>query len=248
MLGGVEIQGARFEEAQKLAQQVQQQKPDNPAGFILEGDIAFARKVFPAALAAFERAQILKPSGALLVRQLQVFNATQHPEEGEKRLAAWMVAHPQDASTRAALAESLIKRKQYAAAIEHYQVLNKSNPSNLVILNNLAWALYELNDKRALLFSEQAIKLAPANPAVLDTYGWLQVRMGDAAKGISSLKKAQSLAPDVADIQWHLAYALNATGDKTRARQELKILLDRRVNFDAVAEARALYQQLSTTP
>jgi len=52
----------------------------------------------------------------------------------------------------------------------------------------------------------------------------------------------------VADIQWHLAYALNAAGDKTRARQELKILLDRRVNFDAVAEARALYQQLSSTP
>jgi putative PEP-CTERM system TPR-repeat lipoprotein len=248
MLGGVEIQGARFDEAQKLAKQVQQQKPDSPAGFVLEGDIAFARKDFAAALAAFERAQKLKPSGALLVRQLQVFNATQHPEEGEKRLAAWLAAHPQDASTRAALAVSLIKRKQYAAATEQYLILNKSNPGNLVVLNNLAWALFEQNDKRALQFAEQALKLAPANPAVLDTYGWLQVRMGDPVKGLSVLKTAQSSAPDAADIQWHLAYALNVTGDKARARQELKMLLDRRVNFDAVAEASKLYQQLSITP
>ncbi len=150
MLGGVEIQGSRFDEAQKLAKQVQQQKPDSPAGFILEGDTAFARKDYPAALAAFERAHKLNPSGALLVRQLQVFNATQRPEEGEKRLLAWLATHPQDASTRAALAESLIKRKQYKAATEHYLILNKSNPNNLVVLNNLAWALSESKDNRAL--------------------------------------------------------------------------------------------------
>jgi putative PEP-CTERM system TPR-repeat lipoprotein len=248
MLGGVEIQGSRLDEAQKLAKQVQQQKPNSPAGFILEGDTAFARKDYPAALAAFERAHKLEPSGALLVRQLHVLNATQRAEEGEKRLAAWLTTHPQDASTRAVLAESLIKRKQYAAAAEQYLLLNKSNPSNLLILNNLAWALSEMNDKRALSFAEQALKLSPDNAAVLDTYGWLQVRMGDAAKGLGTLKKAQSKAPDATEIQWHLAYALNANGDKARARQELKALLDRRVSFSAEAEARALYQQLTVTP
>ena len=248
MLGGVEIQSAHFDEALKLAKQVQQQKPGSPAGFALEGDIAFARKDFPAALAAFERAQKLAPSGALLVRQLQVFNATQRPEAGEKRLADWLATHPQDASTRAVLAENLTKRKQYAAAVEQYLVLNKSNPGNLVVLNNLAWALSELNDKRALSFANQALKLKPDNPEVLDTYGWLQVRMGDVAKGLNILKNAQSKAPDDAAIQWHLAYALNANGDKARARQELKSLLDRRVGFMGDVEARALYQQLTVNP
>ncbi|MBV5324207.1 MAG: tetratricopeptide repeat protein, partial [Rhodospirillaceae bacterium] len=38
MLGGLEIQGARFNEAIKLAKQAQQQHPSNPSGFILEGD------------------------------------------------------------------------------------------------------------------------------------------------------------------------------------------------------------------
>ena len=248
MLGGVEIQSAHYDEALKLAKQVQQQKPGSPAGFALEGDTAFARKDYPAALAAFERAQKLAPSGALLVRQLQVFNATQHPEVGEKRLADWLATHPQDASTRATLAESLIKHKQYAAAAEHYLLLNKSNPGNLLVLNNLAWTLSELNDKRALHFAEQALKLKPDSPDVLDTYGWLQVRMGNAARGLDILKNAQSKAPDDAEIQWHLAYALNANGDKARARQELKTLLDRRVGFMGDVEARALYQQLTALP
>jgi len=248
MLGGVEIQSTQFDDALKLAKQVQQQKPTSPAGFTLEGDTAFARKDYAAALAAFERAQKLAPSGALLIRQLQVFNMTQRAEVGEKRLADWLATHPQDGSTRAALAENLLKRKQYAAAVEQYLMLDKSNPGNLLVLNNLAWALSELNDKRALLFAEQALKLKPDNPDVLDTYGWLQVRMGNAAKGLDTLKNAQSKAPDDADIQWHLAYALNANGDKARARQELKSLLDRRVGFQGDTEARALYQQLTATP
>ncbi|MHB1094142.1 XrtA/PEP-CTERM system TPR-repeat protein PrsT [Thiobacillus sp.] len=248
MLGGVEIQSEQFDDALKLAKQVQQQKPASPAGFMLEGDAAFARKNYSAALAAFEHAQKLAPSGGVLLRQLQVFNATQRPEVGEKRLVDWLATHPKDASIRAALAESLIKRKQYAAAAGHYETLNKSNPGNLLVLNNLAWTLSELNDKRALLFAEQALKLRPDSPAVLDTYGWLQVRMGNAAKGLDILKDAQSRMPDDAGIQWHLAYALNANGDKARARQELKTLLDRRISFMGDTEARALYQQLTATP
>ena len=128
---------------------MQQKQPGSPAGFTLEGDTAFARKDYPAALAAFEHAQKLAPSGALLVRQLQVFNATQRSDAGEKRLADWLATHPQDASTRAALAESLTKRKQYTAAVEQYFVLEQEQPDNLVVLNNLAWSLSELKDKRA---------------------------------------------------------------------------------------------------
>lgn len=247
MLGGVEIQSSRFDDAQKLAKQVQQQKPDNPAGFVLEGDTAFARKDFPAALAAFERAQKLHPSGALLVRQLQVFNATQRPEEGEKRLAAWLAAHPQDAQIRAALAENLIKRKQYKAAAEQYLILNKSNPNNLLVLNNLAWSLSESKDNRALGFAEQALKLKPENPAVMDTLGWIVVQQGQTQRGIKLLQQALTKAPDVAEIQFHLAQAFALSGDRIRAMSELDRLLTSSVAFPQEQEARAMLKQLQTT-
>jgi len=244
MLGGVEIQGTRFDEAHKLAKQVQQQKPDNPAGFVLEGDTAFARKDFPAALAAFERAHKLEPSGALLIRQLQVFNATQRAEEGEKRLAIWLASHPQDASTRAALADSLIRRNQYKAAAEHYLILNKSNPNNLLVLNNLAWSLSESGDNRALAFAEQALKLKPDNPAVMDTLGWILVRQGQTARGIKLLQQALTKAPDAAEIQFHLASAFAQSGDPTRAQRELERLLASGAAFPHEQEARSLLKQL----
>ncbi|PKO73954.1 MAG: PEP-CTERM system TPR-repeat protein PrsT [Betaproteobacteria bacterium HGW-Betaproteobacteria-17] len=244
MLGGVEIQGGRYDEAQKLAKQVQQQQPGKAAGFILEGDTALARKDYPAALAAFERAHALEPAGMLLVRQLQIFNATQRTEEGEKRLAAWLVDHPQDAGTRALLAESLIRRKQYAAATEHYLVLNKRKPDNLVVLNNLAWALNETGDKRAVSFAEQALKLQPENPVVMDTYGWILAQQGQASKGLPHLQKALSKAPDNAEIQYHLAVVLAKTGDHTRARGELERLLASGARFQQEPEARALLTQL----
>ncbi len=244
MLGGIEIQGSHFDEALKLARQVQQQKPGSPAGFTLEGDAAFARQDYAAALAAFERAQKLAPSGALLVRQLRVFNVTQRTEEGEKRLAAWLAAHPQDANTRAALAESLIKRNQFKDAAEQYLILNKSNPNNLLVLNNLAWALSESKDSRALGFAEQALKLKPDNPAVLDTLGWILVQQKQTERGIKLLQQALTKAPDAGDIQYHYAAALAISGDKARARQELDQLIKSGLDFSQKAAALALMQTL----
>ena len=244
ILGGVDIQSARFDDAHTLAKQVQQQKPDSPAGFILEGDTAFARKDYPAALAAFEHAHKLAPSGALLVRQLHVLDAAQRTEEGEKRLAVWLASHPQDASTRAALAESLTKSGRYKAAADQYLLLNKSNPNNLVILNNLAWSLFESRDNRALAFAEQALRLKPDSPAVMDTLGWILVQQGQPERGIKLLQQALTKAPDAAEIQFHLAAAFAKTGDRTRAQSELNRLLASGVTFPQEGDARILLGQL----
>jgi len=246
MLGNLDIQDARFDDAQKIARQVQQQKPASPAGFALEGDAALARKDYPAALTAFEQAHKLGPSSTLLIRQMQVFNATGRAAEGEKRLTAWLIIHPQDASIRAALAESLIQRGQYKAAAEQYLILNQSNPNNLLVLNNLAWSLFESGDSRALGFAEQALKLKPDNPAVMDTLGWILVQQGQAERGIKLLKQALSKAPDAGDIQYHYAAALALSGDKARARQELDRLLKSGLDFSQKSAAVALMQTLQT--
>jgi putative PEP-CTERM system TPR-repeat lipoprotein len=247
MLVGVEIQGSRLDDAVKLAKQVQQQKPGNPAGYVLESDVALARKEYATALVALERAQTLAPSGSLLIRQLQVLSAMQRPEEGEKRLAAWLSSHPEDAGTRAALAESLLKRKQYAAASEQYLRLNASNPNSLLILNNLAWALLETGDKRAATYAEQALKLAPDNPAVMDTLGWILVQQKQTARGIKLLQQALTKAPDAADIQYHLAVAYAQSGDAVRARGELERLLANGLAFSEEAAARAMLKQLQAS-
>jgi putative PEP-CTERM system TPR-repeat lipoprotein len=245
MLGSLEIQDAHYDEATKIAKQVQQKHPNNAVGFILEGDTANARKDYPAALAAYERAHKLAPSGALLVRQFQTLTASQRAEEGERRLVAWLATHPEDVSTRAVLAESLIKRGQYKAAVEHYLILDKSTPGNLVVLNNLAWALFKSGDTRAASFAERAQKLQPENPAVLDTYGWILANSGQADKALQYLRKANAAVPDNAEIHWHLAYALHQAGDQRRALLELGNLLSSGNSFSDLDAARKLHNKLS---
>ena len=246
MLGGVEIQSERYDDALAIARKIQQQQPGSPQGHTLEAQAQFARKAYPEALSAYERAFKIAPSGTLLIQQLQVLNTMGKPEEGEQRIAAWLAQKPDDSSARGALAESLLKRQQLKSAIDQYLILNQRTPNNLVVLNNLSWALAEVPDKRALTYAAQAHKLAPDNPSVLDTYGWAYVRLGNPKKGLDFLKQAQAKTPDSPDVQWHLAYALNASGDPARARQELKALLDRRVSFGSEAQAKTLYQQLIT--
>ncbi len=248
MLGRVEIQNGEFDEAQKLARQVQQQKPNSATGFILEGETAFARKDYPAALSAFERAHKLEPTNALMVGQLQVLSALHRDEEGEKRLLVWLAAHPQDTASRTALAESLNAHKRYAAAIEQYLILNKTNPGNLAVLNNLAWALHESGDQRAAGFAEQALRLAPENPSVLDTYGWILAQSGQTEKGLATLRKALAKNPGNAEIQYHLAAALFKGGERVRAKGELERLLASGVSFPQAAEARALLNQIGNAP
>lgn len=247
LLARMEIQARRFDEALRIARTLQQQRPKEGAGFLLEGDVFQARKQFAEALAAYERAHQVAPGTDSLIRQTHALAGLGRPEESERRLAAWLSRTPNDNVTRLAYAELLLKRGNYTTAAEQYMILNNAQPENTVILNNLAWALSQANDPRAVGFAEQALRLSPEDISVLDTHGWVLTRAGQAAKGLPSLQKAFSRAPDNAEIHWHLVNALHQTGDTRRARQELTALLDRRQPFSAEQEARELLRQLNAS-
>jgi len=246
MLGSIEIQDRHFAEAHKLARHVQHQKPGSPDGYLLEGDTDFARKDYPAAITAFEQAQKTQPSATALVRLAAVLNAAQRPEEAEQRLLAWLASKPQDAKVRTVLAENLVRRGQYKAASEHYLFLNKHNPHNLLILNNLAWSLHRTQDARALPVAEEALKLKPDNPAVLDTLGWILVEENQVDRGIKLLQQALVHSPDATETQFHLAAAFARAGDHARASRELERLLASGRDFPQKPAARALLQQLES--
>jgi putative PEP-CTERM system TPR-repeat lipoprotein len=244
ILGALDIQAARYDDALKIARQIQQQHPGSIAGWVLEGDTALARKQYPAALSAYERAHKLAPSVATLIGQHQALSGAGRFDEGVKRLTDWLAAQPQDYRARLYLAERLTLNGKYKAAADQYLTLNQQAPGNIVVLNNLASALSEINDKRALGFAEQALKLKPDNPAIMDTVGWILVQQGQHARGIKLLQQALSKLPDAAEIQWHLASAYARSGDHNRARSELERLLASGTAFRQEQEARDLLKQL----
>ena len=73
-----------------------------------------------------------------------------------------------------------------------------------------------LTEARTLI--ETAHKLAPEDPFILDSMGWVMFRLGDLKKAVSYLERAFAQRPD-AEIAAHLGEVLWAQGERARAQK-----------------------------
>ncbi len=93
-------------------------------------------------------------------------------------------------------------------------------PDHAHAYNALGYSLADrkqrLPEARRLI--ERAFKLAPEDPFIIDSMGWVHYRQGDNAKALSYLQRAYQLRPD-AEIAVHLGEVLWATGQHDKARQ-----------------------------
>jgi tetratricopeptide (TPR) repeat protein len=164
-------------------------------------------------------------------------------QEATERVLQWLQQHPRDATARLYLASALMSAQDYAGAALQYEKIIEADAGNVVALNDLAWTLQQVKDKRALEYAERAHKLAGSNPAVQDTLGWVLLEQGQAARAVPILKQASDAAPQVSEIRYHYATALMKTGDKPGARRQFELLLADK-SFARQNEVRALLPQL----
>jgi len=117
-----------------------------------------------------------------------------------------------------------------SAAIKSYEQAIREGEHSGIAANNLAWLYVEqgINLERALQLSEMARSLAPDNPAVLDTVGFVRLRMRKYSDAISVLESALSMAgqrpsdPELlAQIRRHLSEAYLRAG-KTQASEAVE--------------------------
>lgn len=237
-------QMGRSVDAIKIARSLQASAPKAAAGYLTEAEILFADKKYLDAGRLFAKAAQIAGHGQSLGRAYQAFVAGGQAAEGEKILDQWLKAHTNDVAVRHVLAQGQLNSKRWKESAENYRILIRANPRDLTAYNNLAWALGELKDSEATVVAEQAIRLAPNDAAVQDTYGWLLAGAGQAAKGLPYLRQALKSQPDAAEIRWHLAATLAKTGDVRSAEVELDRLLASRAVFPQEPDARALLQKL----
>ena len=106
--------------------------------------------------------------------------------------------------------DAAIRAGNWLAAVTAYERIGKATSGkNVIALNNLAYAYGQMgNNAKALDHAETALKLAPDNPSVMDTAGWLLFSSGkDKDRALTLLRKAAQLAPDNASIRIHLTEA-----------------------------------------
>ncbi|MGB9130381.1 MAG: XrtA/PEP-CTERM system TPR-repeat protein PrsT [Thiobacillus sp.] len=241
----LELSDKKPDAALKIARQMQGQRPNHPLGFDREGDVHLDQKRLAQAIQSYERS-LEKGAGSVGLTKLhRTLIQAGDLKTAEHRLTDWLKRYPNDLAVRNHAAEYYMFSGRIQDAIAQYQEIQRQKPDNALILNNLASLYQREKDPRALATAEQALKLAPNNPAIQDTLGWMLVEQGQASRGLELLSKAAASAPKAGMIRYHHAVALARTGNQAKARQELERVL-REFSPLPAAEAETARQLLKT--
>lgn len=234
----------KTDDAIAMARDIQKFNAKNPLGFVLEGDMQMFLKKPALAQPVYEKAFALSRTQPIMVKLGESLRQSGKAPAALALAAQWNKEHAADIPGAMFYAEQLMTAKQFKAAATVFENIVKQQPNNAPVLNNLAWVYQQDKDPRALATAQQAMKMAPDNPVVMDTAGWIMVDQGDIKGGLPVLQKAASLAPTNGDIRYHYAVALNKNGDKAGARKELNDLLAQNKPFAQSDDAKALLKTL----
>lgn len=240
----LEASKGNHDRAVALAREIQKQHKSSSAGHTLEGDLMIAQNKPELAVKAYEQALLVEKQPRIMIKIYEVLKRAGKTKEADDRIAAWLKDNPNDAQSRLHLGSAYVVAKQSKAAIAQFEDVLKLQPKNVVALNNLAYLYYEQKNGPALEYAERAHQLAPDNPAVLDTLGFILVDQGNTVRGLPLLQKAAGMAPGSMDIRYHLAFGFFKSGDKLNAKKELEQLLAANKPFPRLDDAKALLKQL----
>ena len=234
----------RFEAGIDDARRLQKQRADRAVGFAIEGELRARQKKWPESAAAYRLALARQPTPFIAVRLQSTLLAAGKVDEAGAAARQWIKDHPTDVTMRAYLAEQSVGRKDYRAAAELLTRALELEPDNGTLLNNLAWALNELDDPKAVELAARAYAQSPTDAFVADTYGWILVQHGDISRGIELLRQAVELQPNNSGMRMRLARALVKAGNRDAARKELEILAKEEGASSMRAQAQQLLKEL----
>ena len=244
LLALLDLREKRSESALQLALDLAARRPADPRAAVLEGDVRLALGQPREAAQAFQRAMALSSNLQVAAKQAAAMRNARMANS-EAPLARWVAERPEDVRARELLAEAYQLSGRRELAVEQYQRLAANPAAGFAAINNLAWLYHEQGDDRAEVTARRAYDLAPDNPAVVDTYGWILCEQGKVAAGLEALKKAAKLAPDNPDIRYHHAAALARSGEGGRAMGLLTDLLKSDPDFSSRADAEQLRRELA---
>ncbi|MFA5976725.1 MAG: tetratricopeptide repeat protein [Pseudomonas sp.] len=156
----------------------------------------------------------------LYLIQAETLSANNQAERAWKVLQQALLQYPDDLNllyTRAMQAE---KRNDLAQMEKDLRLIIKRDPDNAMALNALGYTLSDRTTRyaEAKVLIEQAHKLNPEDPAVLDSLGWVNYRLGNLDEAERLLRQALERFPDQ-EVAAHLGEVLWANGKQREARQ-----------------------------
>ncbi|MCO7516547.1 tetratricopeptide repeat protein [Pseudomonas guariconensis] len=196
--------------------------PDYLPAQLRQADILIANGRASEASRLLAEAREAQPDYAI---QLYLIEAESYGNNGKDAQAEHVLAqaikrYPDDINllyTRAMLAE---KRGDLALLEKDLRTIIEREPENAMALNALGYTLADRTTRYAEAKSliEKAHQLTPDDPAVLDSLGWVNYRLGNLDEAERLLRQALERFPDH-EVAAHLGEVLWVNGKRREARQ-----------------------------
>ena len=234
----------RYPESLALARKLQEQRPKQSIGYLLEGDISVAQKDWTAATRTYRAALKQLPFPELAVKLHSILLTADKIPEANAFSNDWRKAHADDALFLTHLGENAIIRQDFQSAKANFIAVTKLRPTDAVAFNNLAWTESQLNGDDAIKYAEIANKLAPNQPAFMDTLATILSSKKEYEKAISLQQSVLKMQPENSLFRMTLAKIYVKSGDKVKAKLELDRLAALGDKFSARAEVESMLKAL----
>lgn len=221
------VAAGRREDAERMLADLVTREPENGTALVLRADVQFALGQVDEAEASLRQAVAAR--SAWPVPYLKLGSLYQKRDKQSEALATYeegLAKAPTniDLLLRRALAQEALG--QFEAARASYEAILTQRADHRIASNNLAILIVDVWPNDAPLM-DQARRLAEPfrysnEPPLLDTLGWIQLKLGNTADAVQLLERASNGATDNQQIRYHLGLAYQAQGDLARAKLELE--------------------------
>jgi tetratricopeptide (TPR) repeat protein len=249
----LDLAAKQYATAIERVQKFIEKDPKQAQALALRAKIYLAQRDFthaePDLLKAIELDPKLEPAYLLLA---QLYVASNRQQEAIAKLTAFVEDNKSAQAAPALMQLGMLndQLKNFAAARDAYEKLLTVAPNSALALNNLA-VLYsdrlgELD--KAYDLAKKANEVAPNEPHLADTLGWILFKKGDYGNAARLLQESAGKLPDQPEIQFHLGMAQYMLGEEDPARIALQKAADSTADFPGKDEARQRLALLAIDP
>jgi tetratricopeptide (TPR) repeat protein len=247
-LADLDLQAKDFAAVHRRADALLQKQPQSAPAYYIHGRSYVMEKNFPAAEDALKKAMEINPNLAVVYNLLvSIYVQTNRLPEALKEVDTVLAKNPRYAPALLTSGIIYTQMGDFAKARDSYEKALAVDPNFIPALNNLAYIYSEKlsNLDRAAELARKAHELNPAEPSIIDTYGWVLYRQGKYQEAAELLAQSAAKAPENGEIQFHLGMANYMMGRSEDARAALEKAVASPRDFPGKDEAKSRLSLLS---
>jgi tetratricopeptide (TPR) repeat protein len=160
-----------------------------------------------------------------------------HPDRARELLDRALNKYPNETDllfARVLLFDSLGDK---AGSEQDLKQIIRMQPEDSRALNHLGYMLADQTDRyqEALELIERAIAISPDDPAIIDSLGWAQFKLGRYEEALTNLRRAYAVFPD-AEVASHVGEVLWMMGREQEAVEVWRGALENQPDSDLIKE------------